>query len=217
MKNKFIVAAVAILFVGLFIAAADLYNNQKNSSLNSATLENIEYIQRDYSPTLGPVDAKVTIVEFFDPACGTCRSFYPLVKRIMSENEGRVNLVLRYLPLHNGSDVIITIFEAARLQGLFWETLKLAYKRQDAWVVNHISIPAKLWGQLDGIGLDMDKLAVDMKSVEIARRVKQDLADAKQLKVNKTPGFFVNGKPLINFGYKQLQQLVASEIDEQYP
>ena len=62
----------------------------------------------------------------------------------------------------------------------------------------------------------MEKLNKDMQSTEIARRVKQDLLDAKQLKVSRTPGFFVNGKPLVRFGYQQLQQLVESEIAAHY-
>ena len=99
MKQNMIVVATAILFVVLFIAAATIYNNQTNREISSASREKIEHVQRDHSPTMGPLDAKVTIVEFFDPACGTCSAFYPLVKQLMNDNSGKVNLVLRYLPL----------------------------------------------------------------------------------------------------------------------
>ena len=216
MKKNMIVVATAIAFVVLFVAAATIYNNQKSSELSSDSLEKIEHMQRDYSPTMGPLDAKVTIVEFFDPACGTCSAFYPLVKQMMNENPGKVNLVLRYLPLHPNSDVIVSIFEAARLQDRFWETLERAYKTRDAWIEHHTAKPEKFWMQLGGIGLDMEKLNKDMQSAEIARRIKQDMLDAKQLKVSKTPGFFVNGKPLVHFGYQQLQQLVKSEVVANY-
>jgi hypothetical protein len=37
------------------------------------------------------------------------------------------------------------------------------------------------------------------------------------LNVQKTPGYFVNGKPLQQFGYRQLAQLIQSELDAQYP
>ena len=216
MKKNIIVVATAVSFVVLFIVAATLYNNQKDKALSSASLKKIEHVQRDYSPTMGPPDAKVTIVEFFDPACGTCSAFYPFVKKLMKDNRGKVNLVLRYLPLHQNSDVIVSIFEAARLQNRFRVTLERAYQTRDAWIEHHVSRPEKLWVQLDGLGLDMNKLNEDMQSAEIARRVKQDILDAKQLNVNKTPGFFVNGKPLVHFGYKQLQQLVESEIAANY-
>ena len=216
MKKNMIIVATAILFVVLFIVAATIYNNQKDKELSSASLEKIEHVQRDYSPIMGPLDAKVTIVEFFDPACGTCSAFYPFVKQLMNDNPGKVNLVLRYLPLHQNSDVIVSIFEAARLQNRFWETLERAYQTRDAWIEHHVSKPEKFWEQLGGLGLDMEKLNEDIQSAEIARRVKLDMLDAQQLKVNKTPGFFVNGKPLVHFGYQQLQQLVESEIAANY-
>lgn len=216
MKKNMIVVATAIFFVALFIAAASLYNKQKDKDLSSASLGKIEHMQRDYSPTAGPADAKVTIVEFFDPACGTCSAFYPFVKQLMNDNPGKVNLVLRYLPLHQNSDVVVSIFEAARLQGRFWETLERAYQTRDAWIEHHVSRPEKLWEQLGGLGMDMEKLNEDIQSEEIARRVNLDMADAQQLAVSKTPGFFVNGKPLVDFGYQQLQQLVESEIAANY-
>ena len=216
MNKKITVVITAILFVVLFVVAATIYNNQKSKELSSASLEKIQYMQRDYSPKMGPLDAKVTIVEFFDPACETCSAFYPLVKKLMNDNPGKVNLVLRYLPLHQNSDVIVSIFEAARLQNLFWETLELAYKTQEAWTEHHVARPEKFWMQLGMIGLNMQQLEMDLQSAEIARRIKQDMLDAQQLNVSKTPGFFVNGKPLVHFGYQQLQQLVESEIAENY-
>ncbi|MFQ3194839.1 MAG: protein-disulfide isomerase [Colwellia sp.] len=216
MKKNMIIVATAILFVVLFIVAATLYNNQKDKELSSASLEKIEHVQRDYSPTMGPLDAKVTIVEFFDPACGTCSAFYPFVKQLINDNPGKVNLVLRYLPLHQNSDVIVNIFEAARLQNRFWETLERAYQTRDAWIEHHVSKPEKFWEQLGGLGLDMEKLNEDIQSAESARRITLDIQDAQQLKVSKTPGFFVNGKPLVHFGYEQLQQLVESEIAANY-
>ena len=216
MRKNMIVVATATLFVVLFIVAATIYNNQKDKELSSASLQNIEHVQRDYSPTMGPLDAKVTIVEFFDPACATCSTFYPFVKQLMNDNPGKVNLVLRYLPLHQNSDVIVSIFEATRLQNRFWETLERAYQTREAWIDHHVSRPEKFWEQLGGLGLDMEKLNEDIRSAEIARRVKLDMLDAQQLKVSKTPGFFVNGKPLVNFGYQQLQQLVESEIEDNY-
>lgn len=216
MKKNMIIVITVIAFVVLFLAATTFYNNQKNEELNSASMQKAEHVERDYSPRMGPADAKVTIVEFFDPACGTCSAFYPIVKQLMNDNPGKVNLVLRYLPLHQNSDVIVSIFEAARLQNLFWETLERAYKTRDAWIEHHIARPEKFWELLDGIGLDMEKLNKDMQSAEIARRIKQDMQDAQQLKVNKTPGFFVNAKPLVQFGYQQLQQLVQSEVVANY-
>jgi len=60
-----------------------------------------------HSPVFGPANAPVTIVEFFDPACETCRAFYPIVKDILAQYPSEVRLVIRYAPLHKGSDVVV--------------------------------------------------------------------------------------------------------------
>ena len=51
-----------------------------------------------------------------------------------------------------------------------------------------------------------------MATPGVAAVIAQDLADARTLKVTRTPGFFVNGKPLVNFGYEQLQKLVNDAL-----
>ena len=62
----------------------------------------------------------------------------------------------------------------------------------------------------------LEKIRNDRNDPEIVKLIQQDLADAKTLNVRKTPGFFVNGKPLPSFGYKQLQELVEFEIKKKY-
>ena len=55
------------------------------------------------------------IVEFFDPARGSCRAFYPHVKSILNANAQSVRLTLRYATFHNGSEYVVRVLEAARL------------------------------------------------------------------------------------------------------
>ena len=69
---------------------------------------------------------------------------------------------------------------------------------------------------LGGVGFDLKKAKQDLQNPIIQQRIQQDLADAEQLEVTKTPGFFVNGKPLIPFGANQLQQLVDEAIRNNY-
>ena len=51
---------------------------------------------------------------------------------------------------------------------------------------------------------------------EIARRIEQDLADARTLKVTQTPEYFVNGRPLPTWGLEHLQALVREEVQAAY-
>lgn len=216
MNKQAQVPIVGALLLIVFAIAVLVYNEKKGDTMNEAASNNASLLIRDYSPKIGPADAKVTIVEFFDPACGTCKAFYPFVKQIMSANPGRVNLVLRYLPLHKGSDYVVKLLEAARLQNKFWETLEVIYQTQEQWASHHNPQPEMLWSLLRGSGLDLSKAREDMASSTIAQRVQQDLADARQLQVDKTPGFFVNGKPLVQFGSDQLVQLVNEQVNDSY-
>src|SRR5688500_426837 len=58
---------------------------------------------RPDSASIGPADAKVTLVEFYDPECGTCATFNPIVKKILELHEGRIRYVVRYVPQHTNS------------------------------------------------------------------------------------------------------------------
>ena len=110
------------------------------------------------------------------------------------------------------------IIEAARKQGKYFETLEVLYQTQQYWASHHTPKPELIWQLLPqtNLGLDLERLRRDMDDPEIAKIVEQDLADANALDVTKTPGFFVNGKPLTDFGYEQLKEMVQLEIEKAY-
>ncbi|RLB78153.1 MAG: disulfide bond formation protein DsbA [Deltaproteobacteria bacterium] len=179
--------------------------------------KNSELFIRDHSQTLGSDDAKVYLVEFMDPACETCAVFAPFIKKIMDANPGKIKLVLRYAPFHDGADNFVKILEAARMQGKYWETLDVMFKTQNVWASHGNWQPERLWEVLPRAGVDIKQIKKDMHSPAIAKIIEQDMADVKALNVQKTPGYFVNGKPLQTFGFKQLYQLIQSELDAKYP
>lgn len=205
-KTVFVVSAIALLLA--FVAGVLFYNAEKEKEANRLAETNRALLVRMHSPTLGKGDAPVVIVEFLDPACETCRVFYPMVKRMMAANPDKIRLVLRYAPFHNGSDKVVAVLETARRQGKFWVALEALLENQSDWVRNHTANVDLAWKHLGGIGLNMEQMAFDMTSPEIASVIAQDVADAKALKVTKTPEFFVNGKPLPTFGFEELKRLV---------
>ena len=169
---------------------------------------------RAHSPVFGNPAAKVTIVEFIDPACETCRAFYPIVKGIVNASFGQVKLVVRYAPLHRGSDRAVQILEAVRLQGKYWEALERTMAFQPRWAAHDNPQPELIWELISDIGVDVARAKSEAGSAAIEELLRQDVADMKALKVNRTPGFFVNGKPLREFGEAQLKVLVNQELKE---
>ncbi|MDO9053458.1 MAG: DsbA family protein [Gallionella sp.] len=213
-KTVFVVSAIVLLLV--FVAGMLFYTGQKETVANQLAESNRAALIRMHSPTIGQANAPVVIVEFIDPACETCRNFYPMVKQLMADNPDKIRIVLRYAPFHSGSDKVVAMLEAARRQGKFWEALEALLANQASWTEHHTANAGAAWKYFDGIGLNMEQMAFDITSPEIATVIAQDLADAKTLNVTMTPEFFVNGQPLPSFGFKQLKELVDQALADSH-
>ena len=75
--------------VGALVAFAALGTSIESAAQGSSAAPAPPLI-RPHTPTLGPANAKVHLVEFLDPACEGCRAFYPVVKQIIAENPGKI-------------------------------------------------------------------------------------------------------------------------------
>ncbi len=215
MKYK-IFAGTCLVLIAIFAGTAFYYKSQETKQLNFLAQKNASTLVREHSQIYGSDEAKVFLVEFMDPACETCAAFSPLVKQIMAANPGKIKLVLRYAPFHEGADYFVKILEASKKQGKYWETLDLMFQSQPMWTRHHKALPEKIWPILANAGLDTERLKKDMNDPTIEKIIEQDLADANTLNVTKTPGYFVNGRPLVTFGRQQLYDLIQSEIKAQY-
>jgi protein-disulfide isomerase len=214
-KLVFVLAAAAVV-LGFVLAARQL-RERRAARLDFMAQENAATFVRPHSPVFGPAEAKVYVVEFTDPACETCAAFSPFLDAYLSRYRGKVKLVLRYAPFHAGADEAVRVLEAARQQGKLKETLHLLYERQDAWTAHHQVLPERIWELLPQLGLDLERLRRDAADPRVAALIQQDLADAEALGVRRTPGIFVNGKPLEPFGLEPLAALLEQEVAAQYP
>ena len=216
MKQKLIVASTVLLALLVFLLGIFFYTGQENQKVSLVAQDNSAALIRQHSPVYGNPEAKVTIVEFFDPACEACREFYPFVKTLVNANFGRVNLVLRYAPFHQGSDEAVKILEAARMQNMYWPVLEAMLESQPVWASHDRPRPELIWDYIKETGIDIAKAKADVNDPRILKILKQDTADVATLKVTKTPSFFVNGKPLIDFGMDELKELVGKESRNVY-
>ena len=213
MRRNLTVVAVVVLL--LAVAAATLmYETGKPDAAENADPERQAALASEHSPTIGDPGAKVHIVEFLDPACGTCALFYPMVKQWMAEVPGEIRLSVRHVAFHTGVDYAVRILEASRNQDKYWQTLETLLATQSQWVQNHVVQPDKVLPAIARVGLDVERLKADMNSVEVLRRMEQDKKDSVLLKVSATPEYFVNGRQLPSFGQQQLANLVREELQK---
>ena len=214
MKNKSIVLSILVVGIAIF-AAAFWYQSRPApvAQVEPAQVEILEELIRPYSPIMGPEDAPVTIVEFFDPACEACRAFYPIIKDIMAEHDGQVRVVLRYTPFHGAaSEEAIRVMEAARMQGVYVPVKEAILEFQPRWASHGQPAPEWLLGIAEQAGLDTEAAKNQMIAPQTQAILNQDRADVEAMGVRQTPTFFVNGKPLDPFGADELRALVASEV-----
>ena len=216
-KQALVIGAVVLLVLG-FGLATGMYEGEQAEQVEAAAKEAGTSLAPKESMSVGPKDARVTVVEFFDPACETCAAFHAPVKELLAAHPDRVRLVVRYAPLHHGSADVVKMLEAARRQDRYWEALDVMYATQKLWASHHHPQPELLWTLLpdSGLDLDMERLRTDAGGLAIASLVQADIDAGAALGVRQTPTFLVNGRPLPSFGLQQLQALVAEEIAANY-
>lgn len=216
MKPKHLVIFSAIFLLLAFAAGALLYKSSQSDAALQAYQRDKSTFIRANAPTQGNPAAKVDIVEFLDPACETCKEFYPFVKKLMAAHPDKIRLYVRYAPFHTGSESVVKILEAAHMQGKFFQTLEAVFASQASWAPNHRPQPDMVWNYIGNVGLDIARLRQDMSTPEMDKIIQQDIAAANKLNVKATPEFFVNGRPLPSFGFNQLKDLVDEAVSAAY-
>ncbi|ENO91809.1 DsbA family protein [Thauera mechernichensis] len=213
MNTRKLLALAVLLILGLaFYFGMDAYRDRTQAEQDTRIAVEGSRLVRMHTPIIGPQNAPVTIVEFFDPACETCRAFYPIVKQIMAQHPDKVRLALRYAPFHHGSDQVVKLIEAARKQGLYTPVLEALLAAQPEWADHAAPNIGIAFEAAARAGLDMERARQDMETPEIQAVLAQDIEDLTALQVSKTPTFFVNGRSLPSFGPEQLTRLVAEEV-----
>ena len=145
----------------------------------------------------GKKDAKVTIVEYSDFECPYCSKGYQTVKQVMAEYPNDVRLVFKHLPLdfHPQAMPSAKYFEAVARQ-----SPEKAEKFHDAVFENQGELRAKgeefLKNTAKKLGVDMTKLAKDVKDETLMKRITADMEEAKKFNFSGTPGFLINGVSL---------------------
>ncbi len=220
-KEIKILALIGVVVIIAAIMGASYYRNSAQSERKSSSMANSQLVRPD-SPVLGPADAPVTLVEFLDPECESCRAFGPIIKQMLKEYDGKLRLVVRYMPLHPNSRLAAAFTEAAGEQGKYWEMQDILFRRQPEWGDRHgqpasapQEQPAVLFERYAAeIGLDVKKLRSSVAQNRFASKIERDMRDGQSLGVSKTPTFFVNGRLLARFSQQDLRSLIDEELNK---
>jgi protein-disulfide isomerase len=138
----------------------------------------------------GPLDAKLTVVEYGDYQCPYCGQAYPIVEQLLAKFADSMRLIFRNLPLaevHPHAEAAAEMAEAVALQGKFWEIHDTLFENQ-----RDLSDTALL-RYAAAVGADVEKAEHDINGGGPRKRVDADFESAVRSGANGTPTFFVNG------------------------
>jgi Na+/H+ antiporter NhaA len=147
-------------------------------------------VEPDRDHIRGPLDARVTLVEYGDFECPYCGRAEPVVRELLGDF-GDVRYVWRHLPLndvHAHAQIAAEAAEAAAEQEAFWEMHDRLFEHQDALT------PKDLVGYAEALGLDTERFVDDLRGHAGAPRVAEDVDSADLSNVSGTPTFFINGR-----------------------
>ncbi|CAF0691453.1 DsbA family protein [Candidatus Methylacidithermus pantelleriae] len=163
----------------------------------------------------GNPDAPLTLVEYLDFQCPACRSYAPVIQRLLSEFHGRLLVVVRHHPsnLHPWAFLASLAAEAAGKEGKFWQMHDLLFDRQSEWSSG--SDPLSYFeSYAASLGIPKEKFREDLNDRTLRARVLADLWSASILGAHSIPSFFLNGHRIPNpKTYDDFRTLVrAAEI-----
>jgi protein-disulfide isomerase len=205
------------------IEKGDVYVSKDGKTLLRGALYNTDAdpfaetrakLKLDGDPTLGPANARVTLVEFSDFECPHCQELYEVMKTIEPKYP-QIRIVYKNFPLTQ----IHPWAEAAAIGGrcayeqshaAFWKMESSIFENQDTIT------PDNAWDRLvqyaTKAGLHPDTFKACMASTEAKKAVEEDRADGVALGVDSTPTVYVNGRPLIGGDLATLEQYINFEL-----
>jgi protein-disulfide isomerase len=158
----------------------------------------------------GPEHARITVIEYGDFECPSCKVAATTPTLLMDRYPNRVRFIFRHFPLsaaHPHAQLAAEAAEAAAAQGRFWPMYHKLFDNQA-----HLK-ERDLRRYAEELGLDMSRYLAEMDDHIYLQRVREQMAGGQRSHIRATPTFFINGVVQdISFGMKALHDAVATAV-----
>lgn len=163
----------------------------------------------DYS--VGPADAPVTVVEFFDYRCGYCKRSADWATALPEKYDNKVRIVFKELPILSSES------EQAALAAI-------AAGKQDKYIEMHMALmaldnssgftPARIDALAAEIGIDVRTMRADMKSIAVQKTVADSKSLARALGIDGTPNFIVGAQMVNGADIAAVERYIEAELEK---
>lgn len=176
--------------------------------------DNRAKLHPDGNPSLGPADAKITLVEFSDFECPHCRQLYQSMK-VLEPEYPTIRVVFKDFPItqiHPWAETAAIGARCAFMQSpdSFWRVHDSIFESQDVISTENVWDKLQLFARQ--AGLDTEAFKTCMTAPEARQAVEANQAEGVSLGVNSTPTVFVNGRPAIGGEKPTLVQYINYQI-----
>ena len=161
----------------------------------------------DYS--VGPADAPVTVVEFFDYRCGFCKRSAQWAVDLPEKYDNKVRVVFKEFPILSAES------EKAALAAI-------AAGRQDKYIEMHMALmeldtgsgfgPDQIDAAAESVGVDVAKMRADMKSIDVQKTVADAKSLARTLSISGTPNFIVGTEMVSGADTESVETLIEAAL-----
>ena len=159
--------------------------------------------------SIGPADAKVTVVEFFDYRCGFCKRSASWATALPEKYDDQVRVVFKELPILSAES------EKAALAAL-------AAGKQDKYIEMHMALmeldngtgfgPDVIDAAAESVGVDVARMRADMKSVDVQKTVADSKSLARSLGISGTPNFIIGTELVPSADITQVEALIQTAL-----
>lgn len=146
--------------------------------------------------SLGPDDAKVSVVEYASATCPHCARFHTEVWGTLKKeyvDSNKIRFIFREYPLNDAALAAFMIARSAPKESYF-PLIDVFFETLQVWAAGN-------WG--DGLfniakqaGFSREKFDAVLKDEKLARAILAIRDDGERFGVNGTPTFFINGEIL---------------------
>jgi protein-disulfide isomerase len=179
----------------------------------------LDKLHTEGQPSFGPANAPVTIVEFGDLECPSCKAEAPALRELLPQfYKDKVRVVFKDFPLESIHPWARAASDAARCvfhqnKETFWKFYDWMYETQEQ--VNPDNLKSKVmdWAKMNGIDTAKLGTCIDTKATD--GEVAQNMAEGRALGVHGTPSLFIDGRRIGGVDFQVLQQIIDEELKYQ--
>ncbi|MFS0671494.1 DsbA family protein [Peribacillus frigoritolerans] len=217
-KNSGMKIAVILTIIILGALTVLVVINSESKNVESE----VKLLPTEGQPILGAANAPVTVVEFGDFKCPSCKAWGETIfPRLVSEyvDTGKVKFSYINVLFHGEESKLGSIAAESVLKNFpdaYWDFHKGLFKEQPSQ--NHDALwinQEKILEVASGVpGIDVDKLKTDIEQQSDLETVNKDTELVEEFKVQQTPTIIINGIMLEDpFDYEKIKTHIEKELE----